>query len=124
MLVQSRSTSDIANTVGYRPIADPIIGASLILLLTCSDLCMRIVFILIIFAQSIIIVIFTGDAPPIEADESFSSRCDSLQQLLSQQEAVYVAEERALKVMISEQVESELTQQQQQGRLHLTRESK
>ena len=56
------------------------------------------------------IVCVAGDAPPIEADEQFASHCDTLQQLLARQGEVYEAEERALKVMISEQVESELTQ--------------
>ena len=54
----------------------------------------------------------TGDAPPIAADEDFTRHHDVLQGLLEQQGAVYDAEEHALRVMMSEQVDAEMTHQQ------------
>ena len=73
----------------------------------CQHLLRSFILILMLY-----IVCVAGDAPSIEADEQFASHCDTLQQLLARQGEVYEAEERALKVMISEQVESELIQQE------------
>ena len=56
--------------------------------------------------------LITGDAPPVAEDEDFTRHHDALQRLLTKQMAVYEDEERALRVMMSEQVDAEMTHQQ------------
>ena len=56
-----------------------------------------------------------GDAPPIEADEKFSTNYESLVEMLTRQLSVYEREEHALRVLMEEEVKEKMHSHQTKG---------
>ncbi|XP_011410328.1 PREDICTED: programmed cell death protein 7-like [Amphimedon queenslandica] len=52
-----------------------------------------------------------GDLPPVEEDEAFTENCVKLESILSKYTEIYKKEEHALRVMMSERVDSAITDQ-------------
>ena len=52
-----------------------------------------------------------GDLPPVEEDEAFTENCIKLESILSKYTEIYKKEEHALRVMMSERVDSVITDQ-------------
>lgn len=60
---------------------------------------------------------FSGDAPPIEADEKFQETHEALVEMLTQQSEVYKREEHALRVLMEEEVMEKMHSHQKEGKL-------